>query len=227
MSTLDLGQRKPPPAGRCRLHANLHPPLSELIMPLIRETVELLVQAAGACQVPDDLRGLRDREWKALRFLACANRFSKSPTAVADYIGTTRATASQIIKTLEEKLYVVREPAPSDKRSVMLCVTPEGNKLLAQHDPISGMANAIATLVAEDRLKLRNALNEILNRIDAPRFETSAGRCSDCIFLRRSADARLNKARTDTQFRCRLHRAQLTLHETEQLCTSFERASRD
>jgi len=196
-------------------------------MTLIRETVELLVQAAGACQVLDDLRGLRDREWKALRFLARANRFSKSPTAVADYIGTTRATATQIIKTLEDKSYVVREPAPRDKRSVMLCVTAQGENLLAQHDPISGMANAIATLGAEDRLKLRNALNEILNRIDAPRSETAVGRCSDCIFLRKGADARPGKARTDVEFRCRLHRAQLALYETEQLCTSFERASGD
>jgi DNA-binding MarR family transcriptional regulator len=196
-------------------------------MPLIRETVELLIQAAGACRVLDDLRGLRDREWKALRFLARANRFSKSPTAVADYLGTTRATATQIIKTLEDKSYVVREPAPRDKRSVMLCVTPEGNKLLAQHDPISGMANAIATLGAEDRLKLRNALNEILNRIDAPRAESTAGRCSDCIFLRRGADARPGRTRADTDFRCRLYRTQLAAHETELLCTSFERASSD
>jgi DNA-binding MarR family transcriptional regulator len=196
-------------------------------MPHTRETVELLVQAASACQVPDDLGGLRDREWKALRFLARANRFSKSPTAVADYIGITRATATQIIKTLEDKSYVVREAAPRDKRSVMLRVTSQGEKLLAQHDPISSMANAIAALGTDDRLKLRNALNEILSRIDAPRIELSAGRCSDCIFLRKGPDARPGKARTDTEFRCRLYRTQLTAHETELLCTSFERASGD
>ncbi|WP_426418453.1 MarR family transcriptional regulator [Bradyrhizobium genosp. A] len=187
----------------------------------------MLVQAAGACHIPDDRGGLRDREWKALRFLARANRFSKSPTAVADYIGATRATATQIVKTLEDKSFVVRKASPRDKRSVMLCVTPQGEKLLAQHDPISGMANAIATLVAEDCLKLRNALKAILNRIDAPRVETSAGRCGDCIFLRRDADTRAGKARAATEFRCRLHLAQLAAHETELLCTSFERVDGD
>jgi DNA-binding MarR family transcriptional regulator len=196
-------------------------------MPLIRETVELLIQAAGACHVLDDRRGLRDREWKALRFLARANRFSRTPTAVAIYIDSTRATATQIIKTLEDLAYVVRKPAPRDKRSVMLCVTSQGEKLLAQHDPISGMANAIATLNEDDRLNLRNALNEILSRIDAPRVETHTGRCSDCIFLRKGPDARTAKGRANTEFRCRLYRAQLAADETELLCTSFERAGSD
>jgi DNA-binding MarR family transcriptional regulator len=152
--------------------------------------VELLIQAAGACHVLDDRRGLRDREWKALRFLARANRFSRTPTAVAISIGSTRATATQIIKTLEDLAYVVRQPAPRDKRSVLLCVTSQGEKLLAQHDPISGMANAIATLMEDDRLKLRNALNEILSRFNAPRVEIHTGRCSDCIFLQKGPDAR-------------------------------------
>jgi hypothetical protein len=70
-------------------------------------------------------------------------------------------------------------------------------------------------------------LNEILNRIDAPRAESNVGRCGDCIFLRRGADARPGKPRTDPDFRCRLHRAQLSAQETEQLCTSFERATGD
>ncbi|MGY3341971.1 MarR family transcriptional repressor of emrRAB [Bradyrhizobium sp. USDA 4472] len=182
----------------------------------------MLLQAAKACQAPNDLRGLRYREWKALRFLARANRFSKSPTAVADYIGTTRATATQVIKALEDKSYIVREAAAHDKRSVMLCVTPQGEKMLAHHDPICGMVNAIEKLVAEHRSQLRNTLNEILRRIDATGSKISVGCCIDCLFLRRGAVARHGKARPD--FICRLHGARLAANETELLCTSFERA---
>ncbi|MBR0789052.1 hypothetical protein JQ631_08225 [Bradyrhizobium manausense] len=51
------------------------------------------------------------------------------------------------------------------------------------------MANTIATLVVEDRLKPRNALNAILNGMDAQgrNLRQSLQRL---IFLRKSADAR-------------------------------------
>ena len=70
-------------------------------MPLAREAVELLVQAARAWYFEGNQHGLRDREWMALRFLGRANRFSRTPSALAGFIGATRATASQIVKTLE------------------------------------------------------------------------------------------------------------------------------
>jgi DNA-binding MarR family transcriptional regulator len=196
-------------------------------MPIIRETVELLVQAAGACNVSDNRRGLRDREWAALRFLARANRFSKSPSALAHYIGATRATATQLIKMLEDRSYVVRRSSLRDKRSVILCVTAQGERLLTQHDPINSVVHAIAALVAEDRVQLKNSLNAILNRIDSPYQQVNAGVCRDCIFLGKSrATTGPSKARANDEFRCRLLRAPLAAHETELLCTRIERARR-
>lgn len=196
-------------------------------MPIIRETVELLVQAAGACNVSDNRRGLRDREWAALRFLARANRFSKSPSALAHYIGATRATATQLIKMLEDRSYVVRRSSLRDKRSVILCVTAQGERLLTQHDPINSVVHAIAALVAEDRVQLKNSLNAILNRIDSPYQQVNAGVCRDCIFLGKGRAATgPSKARANDEFRCRLLRAPLAAHETELLCTRFERARR-
>jgi DNA-binding MarR family transcriptional regulator len=201
-------------------------------MHLVRETVELLVQAAVACQLSDDLRGLRDREWTALRFLARANRFSRTPSALADYIGSTRATATQIVKTLEERSLVARKPSQRDKRSVVLCLTAQGERLLAQHDPISGVVNAVAALVTEDCVKLKDSLNAILNRIDTPLPQANAGPCRDCIFLCSgnasprpgSASARPGKARSAPELRCRFHKAAILPDETDLLCTSFERA---
>lgn len=197
-------------------------------MSLIRETVELLALAAGAFQFPEDLRGLRDREWTSLRFLARANRFSRSPTALAAYIGATRATATLIIKTLEDKGHLARRPSPRDKRSVMLCVTAQGERLLSQHDPINGVVHAVAALIAEDRVRLRDSLNAILDRIDSPYQQGNAGVCRGCIFLsKNSTAAGSGKARANAEFRCRYHRAPIAAHETELLCTSFERAGGD
>jgi DNA-binding MarR family transcriptional regulator len=190
-----------------------------------RETVELLIQAAGCFQFDDGREGLRDREWAALRFLSRANRFSRTPSALADFMGITRAATSQIVKPLEEQSYLARKPSPDDKRSVLLFVTPKGEKLLAQHDPINGVVDAVAALYPDDCVKLRNALNAILNRIDQPQTQANAGLCRDCIFLQRAAPgAGTGKARSNAEFSCRFHRAPITVHETDLLCTNFERA---
>ncbi|TYL93940.1 MarR family transcriptional regulator [Bradyrhizobium rifense] len=192
-------------------------------MPLIRETVQLLVQAAGACHLPDDRRGLRDREWTALRFLARANRFSRTPTALADYLASTRATATQIVKALVDRSLVARRPSQRDKRSVVLCVTPQGERLLAQHDPTSSIATAVAALVAEDCLKLRNSLDTIVKRIATLLPRATAAPCRGCVFLRGDATgARSGRARPTAEYQCRLHRASITVQETALLCTSFE-----
>ncbi len=193
-------------------------------MPIARETVELLVQAAKACCFDDDRRGLRDLEWTALRFLARANRFSRTPSALASFIGATRATASQIVKTLEEKSYLVRKPSQTDKRSVTLDVTAAGEKLLAQHDPINSLISAVASLAPDDGIKLKVTLHEIAARVEKSHDRAETGHCRDCIFLvRGEAGGCATKARTKSELSCRLHRAPIVPQEVNLLCTSFER----
>jgi MarR family transcriptional regulator, negative regulator of the multidrug operon emrRAB len=185
-------------------------------MPLAREAVELLVQAARAWY------GLRDREWMALRFLGRANRFSRTPSALAGFIGATRATASQIVKTLESKSFLVRKPSQEDKRSVVLHVTPQGEKCLSQHDPINHVVNAVRALENDERLKLRDSLREVLNQLDVTHHRLDASVCRDCMFLAERSPS-TGKGRTTAEFMCRLYRAPVSLEETELLCTSFER----
>ena len=196
-------------------------------MDLARETVELLVQVVRDCYFDDNRRGLRDREWTALRFLSRANRFSRTPSALAVFMGTTRATASQIVMALEQKAYLVRERSQRDKRSVMLCVTPLGEKLLTQHDPINSVISAVAALAPDDGIKLRGWLREIVARVDKPHDQAETGHCRDCIFLvRSSTDACSGKSRAKAELLCRFHRTPVIAEEANLLCTSFER-SRD
>src|SRR3954451_14392046 len=61
-------------------------------MILAREAIELLGQMARILWFEGTKHGLRDREWMALRFLSRANRFSRTPSALASYVGTTRVT---------------------------------------------------------------------------------------------------------------------------------------
>ncbi len=191
-------------------------------MALTREAVELLVQAARAWYFEGDQHGLRDREWMALRFLGRANRFSRTPTALAGYIGATKATASQIVKTLENKSYLVRKQSHEDKRSVVLCVTSQGEKCLSQHDPINHVLNAVAALGTDECVRLRDSLTRVLNHLDATHQRLNASICRDCMFLAERVPA-TGKGRATAEFMCRLYRAPIALEETELLCTSFER----
>ena len=157
----------------------------------------------------------------ALRFLGRANRFSRTPTALAGFIGATKTTASQIVKTLESKSYLVRKPSHEDKRSVVLCVTAQGEKCLSQHDPINHVLNAVAALGTEECNRLRGSLTRILNHLDATHQRLNASTCRDCMFLAERGPG-IAKGRTTAEFMCRLYRAPISLEETELLCTNFE-----
>jgi DNA-binding MarR family transcriptional regulator len=191
-------------------------------MPLAQKAVELLVQAARICYFEGNQHGLRDREWMALRFLGRANRFSRTPSALAGFIGATRATASQIVKTLEGKSLLARKPSQKDKRSVVLQVTAQGEKCLNQHDPVNHVLNAVTALGPDECVRLRDSLREILNHLDAAHQRLDASVCRDCMFLaERRQDT--GKRRATAEFLCRLYRAPVALEETELLCTNFGR----
>jgi len=196
-------------------------------MALERETVELLVQAVKICHFGNDRLGLHNREWMVLRFLSRANRFSRTPSAVAALTGTTRATASQIVKTLEAKSFLARRPSKRDRRSTTLVVTSQGEKLLAQHDPLNGLLDAITSLIPEECLRLRDSLGKILNRIDTADRQPAVGACRDCMFLAETGIKRPShgRARTNMELRCRLHRALIPAGEVDLLCTTFVRAT--
>ena len=59
-------------------------------------------------------QGLNPAQWESLRFLARANRYSRTPSALAEYLRTTKGTASQTLKSLESKGYVRRVPVPEE-----------------------------------------------------------------------------------------------------------------
>jgi MarR family transcriptional regulator, negative regulator of the multidrug operon emrRAB len=191
-----------------------------MTMNLARESIELLGQIVRFFLFEGVKHGLRDREWMALRFLASANRFSRTPSALASYVGTTRGTASYIINELERLGYIEKTRSAKDKRSVTLSVTAQGKKFLGR-DPISVLADAIAVLEDDRKIGFRDALRHVLDQSDAALQTRHADICKGCIFLREGRSDGEGKA--PAEFTCRLFRAAITEAETELLCTSFER----
>jgi DNA-binding MarR family transcriptional regulator len=188
-------------------------------MNLPRESIELLEQVARILWFEGTKHGLRDREWMALRFLSRANRFSRTPSALASYVGTTRGTASFIIGELERLGYLERKRSAQDKRSVMLSVTQQGKKFLLR-DPVNVLVEAIAVLEDEAKVSFRDALRHVLDQSDAAEQRHHTDVCKRCIFLRE--DRATTDSRTTAEFSCRLFRAPIAEAEVDLLCTSFE-----
>ncbi|MDE5461187.1 MULTISPECIES: MarR family transcriptional regulator [unclassified Bradyrhizobium] len=188
-------------------------------MNLARESIELLEQVARILWFEGAKHGLRDREWMALRFLFRANRFSRTPSALASYIGTTRGTASFIIGELERLGYLERKRSAQDKRSVMLSVTQQGRKFLVR-DPVNVLVESIAVLEDEAKVSFRDALRHVLDQSDAAEQRHHTDVCKRCIFLRE--DRTTTDSRTTAEFSCRLFRAPIAEAEVDLLCTSFE-----
>ena len=189
-------------------------------MILAREAIELLGQMARILWFEGTKHGLRDREWMALRFLSRANRFSRTPSALASYVGTTRGTASFIIGELERLGYLERKRSATDKRSVTLSVTQQGKKFLVR-DPISVLLEPIAVLDDETKIRFRDTLRHVLDQADAAEQRHHTDVCKRCIFLREDRTATDGKP-SAAEFSCRLFRAPIAEAEIDLLCTSFE-----
>jgi DNA-binding MarR family transcriptional regulator len=188
-------------------------------MNLARESIELLGQIARIVWFEGARHGLRDREWMALRFLSQANRFSRTPSALASYVGTTRGTASVLVDELERLGYLERKRSAEDKRSVMLSLTQKGKKVLVR-DPVNVLVDAIAALDDDGKIRLRDALRHVLDQSDVAEQKQHTDVCKRCIFLRE--DRISTESRTSAEFTCRRFRATIAEEEIELLCTSFE-----
>ncbi|MGY4464437.1 MarR family transcriptional repressor of emrRAB [Bradyrhizobium sp. LB9.1b] len=200
--------------------AQLNKDLSDLELKCIwlAKRSNLLGQMARILWFEGAKHGLRDREWMALRFLSRANRFSRTPSALASYVGTTRGTASFVIGELERLGYIERKRSATDKRSVLLSVTQQGKKFLVR-DPISVLLEPIAVLDDEAKTRFRDTLRHVLDQADAAEQRHHTDVCKRCIFLR---EDRTTDSKTAAEFSCRLFRAPIAEAEVDLLCTSFE-----
>ncbi len=122
--------------------------------------------------------GLNPAQWEALRCLSLANRFSRSPSAVAAWLATTRGTASQTLIALERKGLVARAADPRDKRGSRLELTVAGQGIL-DSDPLASVAETIAGLPPLHTVALGQSLAQILDDLlgasSRPGFHACAG----------------------------------------------------
>jgi DNA-binding MarR family transcriptional regulator len=121
-----------------------------------------------------------------LRYLSRANRFSRTPAALADYAGSTRGTISQTLIALEQKGLASRQASRRDGRSVELALTRRGEAAL-RDDPLRRLADDIAVATGGDAGELLATLQAILSATIARNDGRAFGICRTCRHFRSNA----------------------------------------
>jgi DNA-binding MarR family transcriptional regulator len=111
-------------------------------------TASLVDRLARAVHCLQYAEGLNPAQWVAMRYLGCANPQSRTPTGLAEFLATTKGTASQTLKALEQKGFVRRAQHLTDRRKCLLELTESGRATLAR-DPLRKVQAAAAGCEAE------------------------------------------------------------------------------
>jgi DNA-binding MarR family transcriptional regulator len=185
-----------------------------------RETAELLLQVGRLVQAEGYDGKLSPSQWMALRFFARANRFSRTPSAFAEFQATTRGTATQAIKALEAGGYLVRQPFKMDGRSINLRLTSKGKKALAR-DPFEVLVSAVDSLDATERTAMRRALHHVLSTLATSGAHRRIGACQDCTHFGREMRGDLRRVGSSAA-ECLLFGVPIQPEDAGLLCVHFQ-----
>jgi DNA-binding MarR family transcriptional regulator len=130
---------------------------------------------------------LNPAQWEALRYLWQANRFSRTPAALADYLASTRGTISRTLASLETKGYVERRSNLRDGRSVEFVLTGKAAAAL-EGDPLFALAEDIEKAAGDEMAPMLEGLRRTLRTAIARNRGRAFGACRSCSYFR--ADVR-------------------------------------
>lgn len=176
----------------------------------------LIERIGHLSRIGEQIEDLYPAQWSVLRFLQLANEFSRTPTALTRYLGTTRGTMSQTVIALERKGYVERVPSRQDKRSVDVRLTAEGLKKL-KHDPALEFSREISEGLGDRTQELRDLLESILGRLVRSNGVSTFGYCRTCRHFA-AADGHAGHQ----PHWCRLLDVGLSLAAANQICVEHE-----
>ncbi len=152
-----------------------------------RHAARLINRLDRLARAADHRGGLNPAQRDALRYLGRANRFSRSPAALAEYLGATRGTVSQSLIALEAKGYVRREPHPRDRRAVTLGLTAAGRAVLREDAGVALLAEAVAAGAGAEAATLARLLEATLAAAIARNGGRAFGICRTCRHFRADA----------------------------------------
>jgi DNA-binding MarR family transcriptional regulator len=187
--------------------------------PDAREAAELMDRLERLARMGEQTGRLNPAQWEALRYLARANRFSRTPAALADYLAATRGTVSRTLASLEEKGFVGRTENARDGRSVEFAVTAAGAGAL-RRDPLLTLAADIAAATGGDARALVAALRAMLAAALARNGGRAFGACGGCRHFRAGAHPGARQPH-----HCALLNAALSDADSGAICAEMEPAA--
>ena len=161
--------------------------------------------------------GLKPTQWEALRYLARANRFSRSPSALTSYLGMTKGTVSQTLNALERKDLIRKQTDPADRRNLRLDLTEDGAAVL-KRDPIAALFDLPSGLARRERQQVADGLTAIVQAALRRRGGRPFGVCKTCRFFQANAA-------DGAPHRCGLLKVPLTADDSQRICIEQEEAA--
>lgn len=152
---------------------------------------------------------LKPAQRTALEYLGRANRFSRKPSQIADFLGSTRGTVSQTLKALAEKDFIAEQCPKMDKRSKSYVLTAKGVERLAKSDTLT---EALDGIPREKLLEIAVTLRPVLNKVLLKKGQRDFGLCRRCKHFEKQGE----------DSACQLLEVDLTAQETTQICYHSE-----
>ncbi|MEM0946447.1 MAG: MarR family transcriptional regulator [Pseudomonadota bacterium] len=137
----------------------------------------MIDRVARLTATEDRTGGLNPAQAAGLDYLARANRFSRAPSHVADYLGATRGTVSQTLKALERKGLIISRSNPEDRRGLIYDLSPEGAREAERNRAAEA---AFDELAYRDRQALDRGLRSAMQALLDIRGGRSFGVCGIC-----------------------------------------------
>ena len=161
--------------------------------------------------------GLKPAQWEALRYLAAANRFSRTPRALTDYLGLTKGTVSQTLMALERKGLIEKSTDQVDHRLVRIELTEAGRALLEGHDA-RPFDRVLAEMPEAARATLKTGLENLVKRQLDLAGRRPFGLCRTCRHFRADHPA-------GAPHRCALLDVTLSAVDSTSICAEMSEAA--
>jgi len=153
------------------------------VSPEALEAAHLIDRLERLARAGEQAGGLNPAQWETLRYLARANRFSRTPAALADYLASTRGTVSRTLASLEAKGYLTRAANARDGRSVEFALTAMAGRAL-KRDPLIALAGDIEQAAGGALTTLVEELRRTLGKAIARNHGRAFGVCRSCRHFR-------------------------------------------
>ncbi|MCO8121600.1 MarR family transcriptional regulator [Stieleria sp. TO1_6] len=98
-----------------------------------------------------------------------------SPTSLARAVHLSQATVTGILKRLERRLLIDRQPSPDDRRSVLVSITDKGQAILEASPSLlqDRFRNSLSSLEEWERLQILATMQRVAMLMDADNLDAS------------------------------------------------------